>query len=116
MNPSLIQAIISLVPGAEVVVRGEGQEAVIEWIKPSVAPVTREEIDAELARLIAQVPFEECKAKAKTLIADVDFSQYADVNLTNKADFTAYRAILRDLILNPVAEPVWPVKPIEIWS
>ncbi len=43
-------AIISLVPNAEVAVR----EGVVEWINPSVAPVTEEEIQAELARLQAE--------------------------------------------------------------
>jgi len=42
-----IKAIVSLVPGAQVVVRGDN----VEWIEPSVAPVTEEEIATELARL-----------------------------------------------------------------
>lgn len=42
-------AITSLVSGAEVVVRnGE-----VEWINPSVAPVTDEEIQTELDRLLS---------------------------------------------------------------
>ncbi len=44
-----INAILSLVPGAEVVVRGEE----VEWHNPSVAPVTDAEINAELSRLQA---------------------------------------------------------------
>lgn len=42
-----MQAILSLVPGAEIVVRGDQ----IEWINPAVAPVTDEQIDAEILRL-----------------------------------------------------------------
>ena len=49
MRISKINAILSLSPGAEVVVRGEE----VEWINPSVAPVTEAEIAAELARLQA---------------------------------------------------------------
>ena len=94
MNPSLINAIIALVPNAEVVVRGSGPDAIIEAIKPNPLPVTREQINTELDRLIAQVPFDNTKSKAKQLIAEVDFSQYTDVNLVNKAEFTAYRAFL----------------------
>jgi hypothetical protein len=45
-----IDAIISLVPGAEVVVRGEE----VEWFNPSVAPITEEQIQAELERLQAE--------------------------------------------------------------
>jgi hypothetical protein len=49
MRISKIDAILSLSPGAEVVVRGEE----VEWLKPSTAPVTEAEIDAELVRLQA---------------------------------------------------------------
>ena len=45
-----INAILSLVPEAEVVVRGEE----VEWHKPSVAPVTDAEINAEVTRLQAE--------------------------------------------------------------
>jgi hypothetical protein len=47
-----IKAIVSLVPGAQVVVRGDN----VEWIEPSVAPVTEEEIATELT--ILQEEFE----------------------------------------------------------
>jgi hypothetical protein len=47
MRISKINAILSLSPGAEVVVRGEE----VEWINPSVAPVTEAQIATELARL-----------------------------------------------------------------
>ena len=49
MRISKIDAILSLSPGAEVVVRGDE----VEWIKPSTAPVTEEQIANELARLQA---------------------------------------------------------------
>lgn len=49
MRISKIDAILSLSPGAEVVVRGD----VVEWIKPSTAPVTDAQINTELARLQA---------------------------------------------------------------
>ena len=49
MRISKINAILSLSPGAEVVVRGEE----VEWINPSVAPVTEAQIATELARLQA---------------------------------------------------------------
>jgi hypothetical protein len=49
MRISKIDAILSLSPGAEVVVRGEE----VEWINPSVAPVTEAQIATELAKLQA---------------------------------------------------------------
>ena len=42
-----LQAILSLVPGAEVTVRGEE----VEWINPSTAPVTEQQIATEKTRL-----------------------------------------------------------------
>jgi hypothetical protein len=49
MRISKINAILSLSPGAEVVVRGEE----VEWLNPSTAPVTEAQIATELARLQA---------------------------------------------------------------
>ena len=49
MRISKIDAILSLSPGAEVVVRGDE----VEWLVPSTAPVTEEQIATELARLQA---------------------------------------------------------------
>jgi hypothetical protein len=45
-----IQAIVSLVPNAQVTIRGEE----VEWYVPSVAPVTEAEIEDEIARLQAE--------------------------------------------------------------
>lgn len=42
-----ITAILSLVPNAQVTVRGEE----VEWHEPSIAPVTDAQIDAEIVRL-----------------------------------------------------------------
>jgi len=45
-----IQAILSLIPNAEVNIREEQ----IEWLNPNIAPVTDEEINAEIVRLEAE--------------------------------------------------------------
>jgi hypothetical protein len=57
-----IDAILSLVPNAEVVVRGEQ----VEWHIPSTAPVTEEEIATELARL--QQDFEDKEYQRKRVL------------------------------------------------
>lgn len=59
-----------------------------------------------------------CEAEAKRLLVDTDWSQNIDVAavLTNKAEFDAYRATVRGLFFNPVAEPVWPERPEAVWS
>lgn len=46
-----IQAILSLVPNAEVMVTDNTD---VRWIKPSTAPITEAQIDAEVIRLQAE--------------------------------------------------------------
>jgi len=65
----LTEAIVSLVPGAQVVVIGEE----ITWIEPSEAPVTLEEIKAEQDRLQSLEPLriaQESRASAYKSEAD----------------------------------------------
>lgn len=59
-----------------------------------------------------------CVAEAKSRLENTDYSQLPDVaaRLTNAADFTAYRAQVRNLLLNPVANPTWPTQPTAVWS
>jgi hypothetical protein len=57
------------------------------------------------------------KAQAEQLLAESDWSQMPDVNLVNKADWTAYRAAVRAIALDPpVTVSEWPTKPEEIWE
>lgn len=56
------------------------------------------------------------KDEAKKRIAITDWSVLPDVGLANVAAFEAYRAALRELIKNPVADPVWPIEPEPVWS
>lgn len=58
----------------------------------------------------------ECEAKAKELISKCDWSVLPDVNLQNKSEFESYRSKLRQLIVNPVENPVFPIEPDPIWS
>lgn len=76
---------------------------------------TKEAWETEKARLIAYQPKQDCKDKAKTLIESCDWSVLPDVNIKNKAEFENYRAVLRNYILNPVENPVWPEEPDPIW-
>jgi hypothetical protein len=58
------------------------------------------------------------RAEAKSRLEATDWSQVADVAaiLANKADFDAYRAAVRAVYLDPVADPVWPERPVAVWS
>ena len=57
-----------------------------------------------------------CKDQAKQLIANSDWSVLPDVNITNKSEFENYRNQLRNLIINPVEDPIFPQEPNPIWS
>lgn len=57
-----------------------------------------------------------CKEESKKRIANSDWSVLPDVNITNKSEFENYRSQLRNLILNPVEDPIFPIEPNPIWS
>lgn len=65
---------------------------------------------------ISEIKKESCKIKAKQLISNTDWSVLPDVKISNKLEFENYRAILRELIINPVENPEYPVEPEPIWS
>lgn len=65
---------------------------------------------------LEEIKKESCKSKAKDLIANSDWSVLPDVKLQNKSDFENYRSQLRELILNPVENPIFPTEPQPIWS
>lgn len=59
-----------------------------------------------------------CKAEAKRRIAEYDWIVDTETtpDLLNRQDFVAYRSALRQLILNPIENPIWPEIPQEEWS
>lgn len=57
----------------------------------------------------------ECKNEAKKRIQNCDWAVLPDVKISNKLDFENYRTILRNYILNPVENPVFPEEPNPIW-
>ena len=56
---SKLDAIQSLVPNAECIVKDD----VVQWINPSTAPVTEDQINAELARLQSEYENKEYQRK-----------------------------------------------------
>jgi hypothetical protein len=108
-------ALSSLRPGAKFAVRDNLYSEII-WEEDLNTLPTEQEVNDEIAKLVAQQPFDDCKAKAKQLIAATDWSALPDVGLKNASDFVTYRGILRGLIITPVADPVWPTEPTPIWS
>lgn len=110
-------AIKSLSPYAEFGLRGDNLDT-LEWYDDgTVVPhPSREEIEAEAERLKNLQPLEDTKREAKDKIAATDWSVLPDVGLANAEEYVAYRATLRALIKDPVANPVWPTEPQPIWN
>lgn len=74
------------------------------------------QVDYDVAAVTEQAEKDACKATAKELIAASDWAALPDVGLANVSDFKSYRAILRQYILNPVDNPVWPTEPAAVWE
>ena len=113
--PDLASALSALCPAAKWRIEGNEYSA-IEWFSTDIQKPTEAEVNAEMAVQKQQAPLNACKAKAKELIAATDSAVLPDVNLKNKTEFETYRATIRGLITNPVAEPEWPTEPQPIWS
>lgn len=87
----------------------------LNWLDESLKP-TKEELDSQWEEVQYIIAKNNCKSKAKELISKSDWSVLPDVNITNKSDFENYRSQLRNLIINPVEDPIFPIEPNPIWS
>lgn len=74
------------------------------------------EVAYDLQAVTAQAKKDDCKAKAKALLSQTDWAVLPDVTLANQEAFVFYRLNLRNLVTNPVADPVWEVMPEPVWS
>jgi hypothetical protein len=107
MNFGISDALFSLRPGVEFVIRG----GVIEFYQHDNPQPTAEELQAEIARLEAAQPMVELRQQRNLLIAETDYLALSDATLTD--EMSTYRQALRDLPANTTdpANPVWPTKP-----
>lgn len=108
------EALISLAPGAEWALTNNNDYNTLVWLSSTTKP-SKAEVDAEVARLKAAEPLKKCKDEAKRRIAASDWSVLPDVGISNVAEFETYRAALRELIKNPVANPSFPTEPEPVW-
>ena len=123
MTIGIVDALLVLTPTAQWVLRGETY-AGLEWLSPGIPKPTEQEVNAEIANLTAQQPFTDCKQQASKLLYETDWTTIPDVAdpaksnpyLVNVQDFVVYRNDLRQLAVHPVANPVWPIKPVAQWS
>jgi hypothetical protein len=97
----------------------EGDDPAL-WL-PSCTPITNDQAHALLAeqnKPTNQQLLDACKAEAKQRLADTDWSQITDVAqvLLNKSDFDNFRALVRNIYLDPVSQPTWPEEPKAVWT
>ena len=104
INNDLIQAIYKLYPN---VVRTVGDEAF---------DADGNQVQYDLQAVTTQAQKDDCKATAKAKLAASDWSVLPDVQITNKAEFDNYRAILRGYVISPVTNPTWPQEPQPQWG
>ena len=81
------------------------------------------EVQYDLAAVQNQALLDQCKQTASALLFDTDWTTIADVAnpvnspyLANQADFIIYRNQVRKLAVTPVADPVFPPKPDQVWK
>lgn len=117
MSVKVSDALNALAPGAEWSI-ADNDYSTIQWFSADIPKPTPEEVAAKIEQLRNQVPFDACKQKAKLLLVETDWAFVGDMGhqLVNQAEFGEYRKVLRQLAINPVVDPVWPVKPVAVWS
>ena len=91
---------------------------VYDWSTFIFNPPTDKPSQETIDQWIKDIPFKACKKEAKRRIAEYDWVIDTETtpDLLNRQDFIAYRSALRQLILNPVENPVWPEVPQEVWK
>lgn len=87
----------------------------LQWFSSTAKP-TQAELDALAIPTDNAVAKAACKSQAKELLSASDWAVLPDVQITNKADFENYRAILRGYVFSPVVNPTWPTEPQPIWG
>lgn len=111
----IADALLSLRPNAVWNLVDSKEYSTLQWLDNVQSKPSEQEVQNEITRLTLEEPFDACVNKAKDLLAASDWSVLPDVNISNKADFEAYRAELRTLMFNPVQSPVFPTEPQPNW-
>lgn len=111
----IAKILVFIRPGAQWSISNNSYDE-LEWLDESQTKPTLAEIEAAASEVATQRLLDDCKTEAKKRIAATDWAVLPDVGLANKSEFETYRAQLRALITNPVAEPTWPTEPEPVWS
>ena len=109
-------AIRAICPNAVFVVYGD----VVDWRSPDITQPTEAEIQAEIARLEAEQPWNELRQQRNRLLAESDWVSMKAIDASIDGlgiqlpqVWMDYRQALRDLPANTTdpTNPVWPTKP-----
>jgi len=89
----------------------------LEWLDESPKP-TKEELDSQWEETLSIIAKNNCKSKAQILLNESDFADLYSVRnkLENIEEWDTYRAIIREIRINPIENPVFPDKPQTIWK
>lgn len=101
---NLTQAIYKLYPN------------VIRTVGDTAYDANGNEVVYNLQAVTEQAQKDACKDKAKALLAASDWAVLPDVGLSNQDAFVFYRLNLRNLVKDPVVDPVWESEPIPAWK
>jgi len=109
-----VKILVLYYPNDKWTLNGDDYDGLV-WLSDTNKP-TKEKLDSYWNDTIIKYAKINCKTQAKELISKCDWSVLPDVNLQNKSDFESYRSKLRELIVNPIENPVFPIEPDPIWS
>jgi hypothetical protein len=101
-------------PTAQWTFNGDSYDG-LTWLSDTPKP-TQAELDALWIPTQTALAKTACKTKAKTLLSASDWAVLPDVQISNKAAFENYRAVLRGYVISPVTDPTWPVEPQPVWG
>jgi len=108
-------------PNSEWTLNGDGYDGLV-WLSNTVKP-SQEELDALWIPTQETEAKQLCKEQASALLYETDWTTIPDVAdpanspyLTNQAEFITWRSQVRALAVNPVADPIFPTKPVEVWG
>jgi hypothetical protein len=67
---------------------------------------------------LTQLKKDHCKSEAKALLSASDWSELpgAVEQLQNATEWKEYRKEIRNFIINPIENPIWPQKPETVWK
>ena len=107
--------------GSEWSIVGDDYDS-LQWYSQSAKP-TQQELDSFWVSTQETIAKENCKKEASAILYETDWTTIPDISdstqtpyLINQAEFISWRSQIRALAVNPVASPVFPPKPNEVWG